>query len=181
MKVTQDYIKSFNEQFGHILMQQSPEYWQTMLYDILVSLADKKKTEAELQAELYQFIPDDKGIKYLITFRKEICEYLRVSNFFGKEVKDGDIYVGMDKNPVSRKKPMKEKPSQLLLGEELAEVDFTTMKEHELVLKIPTLKKNDYLEYAIFKIEPMPKVEHEVKLIEIKEAIPKEFRDCFES
>ena len=90
------------------------------------------------------------------------------------------MYVGMSNQP-TKKKQIKQKPSQLLLGEELAKVDFTSMKEHELVLKIPTLKKNDFLDYIIFKIEPMPKIEHGVKLIKIEDTIPKQYRDCFES
>lgn len=95
-------------------------------------------------------------------------------------MKPEDMYVGMSNQP-TKKKQIKQKPSQLLLGEELAKVDFTSMKEHELVLKIPTLKKNDFLDYIIFKIEPMPKIEHNVKLIKIEDTIPKQYRDCFES
>lgn len=128
-----------------------------MLYDIFKMVSSAKKTDADLEGELYAYIPHKEAIKYLITFRKEIATYLKASNFFADTMKPEDMYVGMSNQPV-KKKQIKEKPSQLLLGEELAKVDFTSMKEHELVLKIPTLKKHDFLDYIIFKIEPMPKI-----------------------
>lgn len=55
-----------------------------LLFDILQLLSDDKKDDGVVQAELYAFIPNNQAIKYLVTFRAEICAYLKASNFFGK-------------------------------------------------------------------------------------------------
>lgn len=56
------------------------------------------------------------------------------------------------------------------------------MKDNDLALKIPTLKRrDDDPEYVYFRIEPMPKVDHKVQLISVSESIPQLYRDCFES
>lgn len=82
LKGSTDYIKEFNEQFVPILEKNSPEYWKLLYFDILKLVSDARKTDADLQGELFAFIPDDKAIKYLITFRKEICAFLKASGFF---------------------------------------------------------------------------------------------------
>jgi hypothetical protein len=58
------------------MQRESPEFWQLNLFDILKLVSNPKKTDYELQQELPVNLPDEQGIKYLITFRKEICLYL---------------------------------------------------------------------------------------------------------
>ena len=56
------------------------------------------------------------------------------------------------------------------------------MKDNELTLKIPTLRRrDDDPEYIYFRIDPMPKVDHKVQLVNVSEAIPAQYRACFES
>jgi hypothetical protein len=82
--------------------------------------------------------------------------------------------IGVDNSnvmAVSRRKN-KEKPtehlSRFLLTEELSEVDFLKMKDNELALKIPTLRRrDDDPEYIYFRIEPLPKVDHKVQLVNV--------------
>lgn len=76
----------------------------------------------------------------------------------------------------------REKASRFLLTEELAEVDFTKMRDSDLALKLPTLHRSlADPEYIYFKIEPMPRVDHKVELVYVDKVIPPEYRECFES
>jgi hypothetical protein len=40
-----------------------------LLFDILQLISDPKKDDGTVQAELFAFLPDNKAIKYLITYR----------------------------------------------------------------------------------------------------------------
>jgi hypothetical protein len=65
-----------------VLQKESPEFWQLNLFDILKLVSNLKKTDQDLRQELPINLPDEQGIKYLITFRKEICGFLEATNYF---------------------------------------------------------------------------------------------------
>lgn len=147
LKENTNYVKDFFDMFGDVIKSNSPEFWELVLYDILKMVGDQKKPDRQVSEELYLLIPDNQAIKYLITFRKEISLYLEASDYFKQSEQNQTGLadsLGIDKNAQHKKKPReKEKGSKFLLTEELAEVDFLKMRDNELALKIPTLKRLD--------------------------------------
>jgi hypothetical protein len=143
LKDNTNYVKDFFDTFGDILKSHSPEFWQLVLYDILKMVADPRKTDKQLNDELFAHLPDHQAIKYLTTFRKEITLYLEASEYF-KESENSQVNLvdnlGIDKGEQKKKPKEKEKGTKFLLTEELAEVDFLKMKDNELALKIPTYR-----------------------------------------
>lgn len=72
-----DYVKTFHEKFGEILEKASPEFWKLLLFDLLKKLVEfKELSNEDLSHQLNTLIQDEQAIKYLVTFRKELCEFL---------------------------------------------------------------------------------------------------------
>lgn len=53
-----------------------------MLFDLLKKIVEcKHMPDEELAHQLNTLVQDDSAIKYLVTFRKELCEFLEESKF----------------------------------------------------------------------------------------------------
>ena len=42
-----DYVKTFHEKFGDILVKQSPEFWKLLLFDLFKKLLEHKEKTNE--------------------------------------------------------------------------------------------------------------------------------------
>ena len=137
-----DYIEIFQEKFGEALERVSPEYWRLLLHNILSTiLKNKAKSDEVLSNELNTLLPEEENtVKYLITFRKQFCEFLEESKFLEKEVNL--------KTKENNQKKKKEDNENF--------IDFLKCGDRELTLKIPTLKRKDHEELVHFKIEHLP-------------------------
>lgn len=77
-----DYVKTFHDKFGEILEKKSPEFWKLLLFDLLKKIVEcKDMPDEELSHQLNTLVQDDSAIKYLVTFRKELSEFLEESKF----------------------------------------------------------------------------------------------------
>lgn len=67
-----DYVKTFYDKFGEILIKQSPEYWKLLLFDLFRRILEcKESSNEELSHQLNTLLPGEElAIKYLVTFRK---------------------------------------------------------------------------------------------------------------
>lgn len=76
-------------------------------------VANKKKDSQQLQQEMWANIPDASAIKYLLTYRPEIVQYLEESDYFNKNTDHKNLIDNMtnddEKLPAGKKKS-KEKP-----------------------------------------------------------------------
>jgi len=83
-------------------MKQSPEHWKFLMYSLFEHLNNNQgTTEDNLASGLYTLVQDEKLVKYLVTFKTDICKCLEQSKFFEKSI-DGII-----DDPTPEKKKMK--------------------------------------------------------------------------
>jgi antiviral helicase SLH1 len=145
------------------------------LFERLVKMKDRN--EDDLTNELFTIVSNEKLVKYLVTFKKDICECLEQSKFFEKSID------GLVEEPEKKKVREKEKTNKWIpKEEELGEVNFLKMTNQEMTMKIPTLKRTDHAEYIQFRLEPPIQVREKMtKFVNVKEQIDRMFRDCFES
>lgn len=73
------------------MVQQSPEFWKMLMYELFERLyKNRGNTEDILTNELFSLVPNEKLVKYLVTFKDDICKCLEESKFFDKSL-DGIV------------------------------------------------------------------------------------------
>lgn len=76
-KLHTNFVQDFHSEFGGILIQQSPEYWKMLMYELFERLhKNRGNTEDILTNELFALVPNEKLVKYLVTFKDDICKCL---------------------------------------------------------------------------------------------------------
>lgn len=114
-KLHVNFVQDFFDQFGDILMKQSPEHWKFLMYSLFENLNNNKgNTDDNLASGLYNLVQDQQLVKYLVTFKNDICKCLEQSKFFDKSI-DGII---SDQTPDKKNKVKeKEKPTRWILNQ----------------------------------------------------------------
>jgi hypothetical protein len=96
------------------------------MYELFDKLyKNRESTEDILANELFVLVPNEKLVKYLVTFREDVCKCLEQSKFFEKSL-DGIV----DEAPQQKKQGREKEKSTRWMpqeAEELDEVNFLNM------------------------------------------------------